>query len=63
MKYFDYFVLEKFCDLNVVINGSQHQIISYMQGEHKVFPWLQTFITRKLSGIQKEHMLKWTNVL
>ena len=23
-----------------------------MQGEHKVFPWLQTFITRKLRGIQ-----------
>ena len=22
------------------------------QGEHKVFPWLQTFITRKLRGIQ-----------
>ena len=63
MKYFDYFVLEKFSDLNVVFNGSQHQIISYIQGEHKVFPWLQTFITRKLRGIQKEHMLKCTNVL
>jgi hypothetical protein len=23
-----------------------------VQGEHKVFPWLQTFITRKLHGIQ-----------
>jgi hypothetical protein len=23
-----------------------------MQGEHKVFPYLQTFITRKLRGIQ-----------
>jgi hypothetical protein len=23
-----------------------------VQGEHKVFPWLQTFITRKLRGIQ-----------
>jgi len=22
----------------------------YIQGEHKVFPWLQTFITRKLPG-------------
>jgi len=22
-----------------------------IQGEHKVFPWLQTFITRKLCGI------------
>ena len=24
----------------------------YIQGEHKVFPWLQTFITIKLRGIQ-----------
>jgi len=23
-----------------------------LQGEHKVFPWIQTFITRKLHGIQ-----------
>jgi len=23
-----------------------------IQGENKVFPWLQTFITRKLRGIQ-----------
>jgi hypothetical protein len=23
-----------------------------IEGEHKVFPWLQTFITRKLRGIQ-----------
>jgi len=23
-----------------------------IQGEHKVFPWLQTFITRKLRGIR-----------
>jgi len=22
-----------------------------IQGEHKVFPWLRTFITRKLRGI------------
>jgi hypothetical protein len=34
-----------------------------IQGEHKVFPWLQIFITRKLRGIQKEHMLKCTDVL
>jgi len=25
---------------------------SIIQGEHKAFPWLQTFITRKLRGIQ-----------
>jgi hypothetical protein len=35
----------------------------YVQGEHKFFPRLQTFITRKLHGIQKDHMLKCTNVL
>jgi len=23
-----------------------------IQGEYKIFPWLQTFITRKLRGIQ-----------
>jgi hypothetical protein len=28
MKCFDYFVLGKFSDLNVVFNGSQHEIIS-----------------------------------
>jgi len=26
--------------------------IQKLQGEHKVCPWLQTFITRKLHGIQ-----------
>ena len=24
----------------------------YIQGDHKVFPWLQAFVTRKLRGIQ-----------
>jgi len=38
-------------------------LIHNIQGERKVFPWLQTFITRKLRGIQKEHMLKCANVL
>jgi len=27
--------------------------ISDIQGEHKVFPWFQTFIRRKLCRIQK----------
>jgi hypothetical protein len=27
-------------------------VLTKVQGEHKVFPWLQTFITRKLHGIQ-----------
>ena len=30
----------------------QHIGNTIIQGEHKVFPWLQTFITRKLRGIQ-----------
>jgi hypothetical protein len=38
-------------------------IAAQIQGEHKVFPWLQTFITRKLRGILKYWMLKCTNVL
>ena len=28
-----------------------------IQGEHKFFPWLQTFITRKLRGIQTNFFL------
>ena len=27
-------------------------MIGNIQGEHKVFPWLQTFIRRNLRGIQ-----------
>ena len=27
----------------------------YVQGEHKVFPWLQTFIKRKLLYIEYKH--------
>ena len=38
-------------------------MVMNVQGEHKVFPCLQTFITRKLCGIQKEHMLKCTCVV
>jgi len=33
------------------INNLMHNSF-ILQGEHKVFPWLQTFITRKLRGIQ-----------
>jgi len=40
-----------------------HHVAYVIQGEHKVFPLLQTFITRKLRGIQMEHMLKCANVL
>jgi hypothetical protein len=31
----------------------------YIQDEHKVFPWLQTFITRKLRGIKIYFLWKW----
>jgi len=31
--------------------ASMGLIQAILQGEHKVFPWLQTFITRKLRGI------------
>jgi len=47
---------------NVALRSAQY-VIAEIQGEHKVFPWLQKFVTRKLRGIQKEHMLKCTNVL
>jgi len=30
----------------------QRTLYKEIQGEHKVFPWLQTCITRKLRGIQ-----------
>jgi len=29
-----------------------YSINNNIQGKHKVFPWLQTFITRKLRGLQ-----------
>jgi len=35
----------------VVLNIHSFKV-SKIQGEHKVFPWLQTFVTRKLRGIQ-----------
>jgi len=38
-----------FCLVRAVQNLDFNLII---QGEHKVFPWLQTFIRRKLRGIQ-----------
>ena len=39
---------------NAAVNNQQWCILWTLniQGEHKVFPWLQTFITRKLRGIQ-----------
>jgi hypothetical protein len=43
------------CILYVITTGyleKKSRIILKVQGEHKVFPWLQTFITRKIRGIQ-----------
>jgi len=38
-------------------------VLNYLQGEHKVFPWLQTFITRKLRGIQTYFFLPLLKLL
>jgi len=43
--------------------ASSWPLSEVIQGEHKVFLGLKTFITRKLRGIQKENMLKCTDVL
>ena len=29
-----------------------HAYLQYVQGDHKVFPWLQTFTTRKLLYVE-----------
>jgi len=36
----------------VILRHFQETHIFILQGEHKIFPWLHTFITRKLRGIQ-----------
>ena len=40
------------------IDKKEFQEERLLQGEHKVFPWLQTFITRKLRGIQTYFFLQ-----
>ena len=35
-----------------IMNKQMHTWLTVLQGEQKVFHWLQTFITRKLRGIQ-----------
>jgi len=35
-----------------ILGIKERDMIKIVQGEHKVFPWLWTFITRKLLGIQ-----------
>ena len=42
-----YVILIKFVLYNKVVLGYK-----FVQGEHKVFPWLQTFITRKLLYVE-----------
>jgi len=39
-------------EINTLLIGFERLVFSNIQGEHKVFPWLQTFVTRKLRGIQ-----------
>jgi len=45
----------KICILDKILfaytNSLYHTLVT-IQGEHKVFPWSPTFITRKLRGIQ-----------
>ena len=36
----------------------QHLKLIYVQGEHKVFPWLQIFITRKLLYVEYKHFFQ-----
>ena len=42
----------------ISIHGFITSIIEFnlIQGEHKVFPWLQTFITRKLLYVEYKHI-------
>ena len=68
IKYFpDYkhLLQENYVEYNFFFQNLTQEVFlqHIIQGEHKIFPWLQTFVTRKLRGIQKEHMLKCTNVL
>ena len=48
---FNYFLII-FYYINVVLEWKLIYIYIYIQGEHKFFPWLQTFIKRKLRGIE-----------
>jgi len=47
-------VMVTFWLCGIDLSGSEYNppMGSIIQGEHKVFPWLQTFITRKLLGIK-----------
>jgi len=38
--------------LRQLLGESASMLHLEVQGEHKVFPWLQTSVTRKLRGIQ-----------
>jgi len=43
------------------IDQANAQIL-VLQGEHKVFPWLQTFITRKLLYVEYKYIYFFKNV-
>ena len=43
---------------SVPVQGCTLLTLYNIQGEHKVFPWLQTFLTRKLRGIQTYFFFK-----
>jgi hypothetical protein len=45
-------IYECICNNFFCIDVHTPNILETIQGEHKFFPWLQTFITRKLRGIQ-----------
>ena len=50
--------LQLLCEVFFILRRSECDI-NNIQGEHKVFPWLQTFITRKLHRI---HIFLFQNV-
>jgi hypothetical protein len=48
----------RFYNISLVILGidQANAQILVLQGEHKVFPWLQTFITRKLLYMEYKYI-------
>jgi hypothetical protein len=47
-----WFSLQLLSETFHIVRRTEWDMIKNVQGEHKVVPWLQTFITRKLRGIQ-----------
>jgi len=46
--------MEKQISTEVKFATYEYRII--LQSEHKIFPWLQTFITRKLLYVEYKHI-------